>query len=111
MEQDKVYSLNNLNDALEGFKFNFRSDADHGYRGNYYCGITHDLDERQSGHRTPDYVFTVKCDSFEAAKELEKMLHDEGFDTGKKPGVGRNDSVFVYMYKKIPGLTNESIEA
>lgn len=38
---------------------------------------------------------------------MEQALHDEGYDTGKTVGVGQQDSVNVYMYRKIPGVTKE----
>lgn len=37
-------------------------------------------------------------------------MHAEGFDTGKQLGNGQEDSIYVYVYKKIPGVTNESID-
>lgn len=46
---------------------------------------------------------------FETAKKLEAKMKDEGFDTGKQLGNGQEDSKFVYVYKKINGVTNESL--
>ena len=77
--------------------------------GGFYCGITNNLDRRDGEHNTKR-LGAIKCDSFDKAKKLEKMMHDEGFDTGKQLGNGKEDSVYVYVYKKIPGVTNESID-
>ena len=78
---------------------------------NYYCGITNDLDRRQGEHKAPAYLYTCTCPSFKVACELEKMLHDAGFDTGEQVGHGNEDSVYVYMYRKIPRVTCESLTA
>lgn len=76
---------------------------------NYYCGITNDLDRRRGEHKTPAYLYTCTCPSFEIARKLEQMLHDAGFDTGEQVGNGNEDSVNVYMYRKIPRVTCESL--
>ena len=75
----------------------------------FYCGITNDLNRRDGEHNTKS-LGAIKCDSFDTAKKLEKMMHDEGFDTGKQLGNGQEDSIYVYVYKKIPGVTNESLD-
>lgn len=49
----------------------------------------------------------MKADTFEGAKELEKKLDEVGFDAGDHVGNGTEKSVFIYMYKKIPGVTKE----
>ena len=77
--------------------------------GNYYCGITNDIDRREGEHNAT-YLGYVKAQSFDAAKRLEAQMHAEGFDTGKQLGNGQEDSIYVYVYKKIPGVTNESLE-
>ena len=45
--------------------------------------------------------------SFEEAKIVEKALHEKGYYTGKQLGNGDEDTVHVYMYKIIPGVTKE----
>lgn len=72
----------------------------------FYCGITNDLKLRAQQHNAT-FLLTFTANSFEAAKKLEQALHDAGFDTGKQLGNGQEDSVHVYMYKKIPGVTRE----
>ena len=78
----------------------------------YYCGITNDLDERASWHRIPEkqYVYTYKCDSFETSSQVEKALQDAGFYVGSEAGHGKDDSVYVYMYRIIPGVTRETAD-
>lgn len=79
-------------------------------RKNYYCGITNNLEERRIWHNVEEYIKTIECDSFETASEMERMLQDEGFYVGDSVGHGRNDTVFVYMYKIIPGVTRETAD-
>lgn len=78
------------------------------YNG-YYCGITNDLNRRANEHNAK-ILGHVDCGSFETAKKLESMMHDEGFDTGKQLGNGQEDSKYVYVYKKVKGVTNESLD-
>lgn len=40
-------------------------------------------------------------------KNNKKTLHEQGYDTGDKVGNGQENSVYVYMYRKIHGITNE----
>lgn len=75
---------------------------------NYYCGITNDVARRESEHKT-SFLGSIECKDFETAKKLEAKMKDEGFDTGKQLGNGQEDSKFVYVYKKINGVTNESL--
>lgn len=67
---------------------------------NFYCGITNDLERRNREHNISNIVYWVSADSFEAASNLEKALRKEGYDTGKKTGIGTQDSTIVYMYRK-----------
>ena len=75
----------------------------------YYCGITNDLVRRDVEHNAKR-LGAINCHSFEVAKQLEELMHNEGFDTGKQLGNGKENSVYVYVYKKIPGVTNESLQ-
>ena len=75
-------------------------------KSNFYCGITNDLERRMNEHNVSQY-FHVTCDSFETAKQVESLLYQEGFDTGGQLGNGQEDTVYVYMYRKIAGLTIE----
>lgn len=74
---------------------------------NFYCGITNDLEIRKQQHNVDVLIAWVKCDSFNTAKLIEKYLHDGGYDTGKQLGNGQEDSIYVYMYRKIQGVTIE----
>ena len=74
----------------------------------FYCGITNDTDSRKKEHNVGRFLGVTKCDTFETAKKLESLMHDEGYDTGGQVGNGQEDSVFVYMYRKIPGVTEEN---
>ena len=74
----------------------------------FYCGITNDLERRRGEHNVEHYIQTVKMDSFELAKKVEAMMHDAGFDTGKQLSNGQEDPVYVYLYRKVPGVTIEN---
>lgn len=74
----------------------------------FYCGITNDIKIRREQHNVGRFLGVTKCDSFETAKKLESLMHDEGYDTGGKLGNGKEDSIFCYLYKKIKGVTNEN---
>lgn len=76
-------------------------------RARFYCGITNDLERRMSEHNATPLAW-VESNSAKAAIELEDKLGDMGFDIGRNPGNGAtDDSVYVYIYKKIPGVTKE----
>lgn len=75
-------------------------------KDDFYCGITNDIERREQEHNA-EILFYVEAISFEDAKKLEQALHDEGFDTGEQIGNGQEDSVYVYIYKKIEGETEE----
>jgi len=96
-----------LQDALQAFVQAYLYSFSYGEtRKNYYCGITDDLDRRAKEHNAT-FIKTMTADRFESAQKLEQALHDAGFDTGKQVGNGEEDSVYIYMYKKIPGVTKE----
>ena len=48
----------------------------------FYCGITNDTDSRKKEHNVGRFLGVTKCDTFETAKKLESLMHDEGYDTG-----------------------------
>ena len=73
---------------------------------NYYCGITNDLERRAKEHNA-NFILTKEMKSFEEAKIVEEALHEKGYYTGKQLGNGDEDTVHVYMYKIIPGVTIE----
>lgn len=73
---------------------------------NYYCGITNDLERRAKEHNAT-FIMTTKVNNFEEAKIVEEALHKKGYCTGKQLGNGNEDTVHVYMYKIIPGVTIE----
>lgn len=75
-------------------------------RKDYYCGITNDLNRRSKEHNAT-FILTKEMKSFEDAKKVEKLLHEKGYCTGKQLGNGNEDSVYVYMYRKINGVTIE----
>lgn len=76
-------------------------------KSNFYCGITNDLETRKQQHNVDEYIACVKCDSFKTSKEIEALLHQEEYDTGKQLGNGNEESIYVYMYRKISGQTKE----
>ena len=67
--------------------------------GNFYCGITNNVTRREGEHDA-SYLGWVEAKTFERAKALEARMHAEGFDTGEQLGHGREDSTYVYVYKK-----------
>lgn len=75
-------------------------------KNNFYCGITCDLERRANEHNA-SFICHIKCDTFDTAQELEKQLHAQGYDTGDKVGNGQENSIYVYMYRKIKGVTIE----
>lgn len=77
-------------------------------KSDLYCGITNDLERRCKEHNVAHCIHTVKMDSFELAKQVEAIMHDAGFDTGKQLGNGQEDTVHVYLYCKVPGVTIEN---
>ena len=96
-----------LNDALQAFVQAYLNSFNYGEtRKDYYCGVTNDLERRAKEHNT-EFIKTMKADKFENAQELEQALCDAGFDTGDKTGNGQEDSVYIYMYKKVSGKTIE----
>ena len=66
---------------------------------NYYCGITNDVDERKELHNVEDFLVVIECDSFDTSSAIESALQADGFNVGASAGHGRNNSVYVYMYK------------
>ena len=79
------------------------------YLDAYYCGITNNVEENLRRHNIAQYLVACRCDNANIAAEVERLLHDTGFDTGNTdvPGNGgTDDSVIVYMYKK----SDETIE-
>lgn len=69
-------------------------------KSDFYCGITNDLERRCAEHNIEDVLYSVEAKPFDTAKKLEKMLHNEGYDTGEQTGNGTSDSTIVYMYRK-----------
>ncbi len=76
-------------------------------RSKFYCGITNDLTRRASEHNANILVW-VKAKDVQSAIELEQKLGERGFDIGSSAGNGASlDTVFIYMYKKVSGITIE----
>ncbi len=75
--------------------------------GNYYVGITNDLDRRSKEHNAT-FIAVVTAKSKDAAVELEDKLGELGFDDGDRPGNGTDaDSVnVIYLQKDQAHLRN-----
>ena len=73
----------------------------------FYCGITSNLEVRRVQHNVKQFLGTTRCDTFDTAKKLELAMYDAGYDTGKQLGNGTEESIYCYLYKKIPNVTKE----
>lgn len=78
-------------------------------KGDYYCGITNDLDIRMDVHRHNDFsivddkVYAWNCCTAIVAAEVEKRLGNLGFDIGDTETIGNGgveSSCIVYLLKK-----------
>lgn len=67
---------------------------------NFYCGITNNLERRKGEHHVDDFLYSVECEDFDSAAELEEKLEEAGFDCGQETGHGKSDTVYVYIYRK-----------
>ena len=76
-------------------------------KDNFYCGITNDPERRKGSdeHNVESYLVLLECQDGDTAKDLERMLNDAHFNVGNEAGHGTDESVFVYMYRRIPGVT------
>lgn len=80
--------------------------------GDWYAGITNDpkirlYGEPEAGHNVPSshsFVITHECPSHNVADQAEGALHRCGCEG--QTGLGQNDSVILYAYKRIPSVTN-----
>lgn len=77
-------------------------------RSNLYCGITNNIERRMKEHNDNDFqigdnrIFACKCDNTEIAQEVERLMSNKNYDTGRNPGAGGCDnSVYVYLFKKV----------
>lgn len=72
----------------------------------FYCGITHDLHERNLGHKIDDseIICHLNLSSFEDAKYVEAALHRDGFNTGDKLNNGIESTKIVYMFRLREGV-------
>lgn len=71
-------------------------------RGDFYVGITCDVEQREEEHAT-DFTAVINCHTLENANALEIYAHEKGFDTGGLAGNAHDDkSIKVYIYKKGP---------
>lgn len=72
----------------------------------FYCGITHDLHERNLGHKIDDseIICHLNLSSFEDAKYVESALHRDGFNTGDKLNNGIESTKIVYMFRLREGV-------
>ena len=87
--------------VLRLFDFIVKDNSETGdERKEFYCGITNNLEKRESQHNAK-FLGHVCCDSKETAIEVETFLGEKGYDIGSKPGNGaKESSIYVYIYKK-----------
>ncbi len=97
-----------ISETVEWFNsiFDINKDATN-ERSKFYCGITDDVERRQEEHHVAKFLGVTRCDTFDTAKEVEKQMKLAGYDTGKQLGDGNENSIYVYLYRKIPGSTIE----
>ncbi len=69
--------------------------------GSFYCGVTNDISRREGEHKAK-FLGCVTAKTVKGALELEALMYQEGFCTGKQLGNAGEDSVYVYVYKKGP---------
>ena len=70
-------------------------------KGDYYVGITNDIEENKTRHNVP-HIAVYLCKDADTAAIVEEMLGDY-FDIGEPPrrgNGGKEDSVFVYICYK-----------
>lgn len=72
----------------------------------FYCGITHDLHERNLGHKIDDseIICHIRVASFAQAREVETALHEAGFNTGDQLNNGIESTKIVYMFRLREGV-------
>lgn len=77
---------------------------------NYYCGITNDISRREREHNA-SFLGFIEVENVHIARSIEiAMKFHFGFDTGRRAGNGgQPDSVFLYIYRKIPKVTREIV--
>lgn len=79
----------------------FLNDGSSTGKGDYYVGITNNIEENRTRHNVP-HVAVYQCKDADTAAIVEKMLGKD-FDIGDPPhrgNGGREDSVFVYICYK-----------
>ena len=101
-------SSNNIVDHFKTLYIAYQNPGDE--HSSFYCGITNDMVIRKQKHESEDYsgkeietVFRIKCKSREMAAEVEKLMSEDGFDTGNTDTEANGavpDTDFVYMYRK-----------
>lgn len=76
----------------------------------YYCGITNDVARRQQEHKA-QFLDYINVNKRHRAYLIEMVMESLGFDTGRKSGNGgRKNSTYVYIYRKIKGVTKEIVK-
>jgi len=79
--------------------------------GNWYCGIATDPDQRLfKDHNVPEgkgkaWWIKENAGTEQTARDTEEYLLNLGFDGDS--GGGDYSTIYVYAYKKIPGVTQE----
>jgi hypothetical protein len=76
---------------------------------NWYIGITNKPHRRKSQHIVdlkgkPFFWVEYNARSRDIAESIEKRFHDKGMRDARHAGGARNDSKFVYVYKKYPTI-------
>jgi predicted GIY-YIG superfamily endonuclease len=77
---------------------------------NWYCGITNNPNARKSGHKTNNNKTPALWKHFNARSvkislKIETYFHKKGMlDTDDKGGYDKDNSKFIYIYKKHPTI-------
>lgn len=92
-------------EIAELLAFLFRSDGDSTYKGDYYCGIATDPDQRFADHERDDWailkiIAVVDCGGKQKACDVEKIMDGWDFECGAAAGRGPGDDTrYVYFVR------------
>lgn len=93
------YTFEQAVPALEKAAFDF-ADIDF-VASDFYCGITNEIERRESEHNAKFLIY-LNVTNVEVAKKIERVMNQKGFTTGKVANGASDDTTFVYLYAITP---------